>query len=51
MELLNGVSRGGSVVFEVAVSLALIVGVSTAVYTLQHPHLNQSQRVFAAFQQ
>lgn len=51
MQLLNGTSRGGSVVFEVAVSVALIVGVSAAVYALQHPHLNQSQRVTAAFQQ
>ena len=51
MQLLNGTSRGGSAVFEVAVSMALIVAVSVGVYTLQHPHLSQSQRITAAFQQ
>lgn len=51
MQLLNGTSRGGSVIFEMAVSVALVVGVGVGVYTLQHPHLNQSQQITAAFQQ
>jgi hypothetical protein len=51
MQLLNGSSRSGSVVFEVGASLLLIIAVSAGVYTLQHPHLNQGQRITAAFQQ
>lgn len=51
MQLLNGTSRGGSAVFELAISAALIVGVSISVYTLQHPHLSQAQQISAAFQQ
>jgi|GEM_PF-2686198 hypothetical protein len=51
MQLLNGSSRGGSVVFELAVSAALIVGVGASVYALQHPHLSQAQQITAAFQQ
>lgn len=51
MQLLNGTSHRGSVVFELAISAALIVGVSVCVYTLQHPHLSQAQQMTAAFQQ
>lgn len=51
MQLLNATSRGGSAVFELAISLVLILGVSAAVYTVQHPHLSQAQRITAAFQQ
>jgi hypothetical protein len=51
MQLLNGTSRSGSVVVELAVSIALIVGVGASVYSLQHPHLDQAQRIAAAFQQ
>jgi hypothetical protein len=36
MQLLNGSSRHGSLVIELAISLALIVGVGVSVHSFQH---------------
>jgi hypothetical protein len=50
MQLLNGESRSGSVVLELTVSLALIVGIGVGAYGVQHPHLTQAQQIAAAMQ-
>lgn len=40
-----------SAVFELGISAVLVFSVGIAVYQMQHPHVSQAQRVFAALQQ
>lgn len=49
--LINGSSRGGSVVLELIFGALLIASVGLGVYQLQHPHLTQQQQITAAIAQ
>ncbi len=51
MQLLNGTSRNGSVVFELMISLVLIAGVSVGMYELQHTHNSMQQPSTLTFYQ
>ena len=47
----SAVASRRSAVLELGISAVLVFSVGIAVYQVQHPHVSQSQRVFAAFQQ
>jgi hypothetical protein len=49
--LINSETRGGSVVVELVVSLALVIGVGVGVYQIQHAHTAPSTQMAAATQQ
>jgi len=49
--LINSETRGGSVVVELVVSLALVVGVGVGVYQIQHAHPVPAAQMATAVQQ
>lgn len=49
--LINSETHGGSVVVELIVSLALVLGVGAGVYQIQHAHATPAAQLSATVQQ